>query len=502
MTTVQANDSKLKKIVGSEAASAIQAICDPFHDDAINFRGIPSADATPIITQTLRHAHQISAPAGVVDTWSAVIFTTPFDNSKSMNVGRGVINGVMQMAITPAGLPQAYFSVPVSAGYQMNNGQLTVGPTTVWTFNTTVDQFFPTPLSVMTTPASHSSHSVLPQTDSSVRYRIVGHGFELTNTTAELYKQGTLTCVRSSQKKTKAQNVVAGINVVTNQSMVSSAVGNSAPISNYNSGSMDVFQTPPATIDDAMLNGALQWPAAEGAYVVSIIDNDSNAHTAEVPSNFALDTNNFQNLPSAVDPMPFSAITALVAVNNDVIPIAGSNTGIATPYSVSQHFTPRDCSAVYLQGLSPQSTFTLTVIYYVEMMPRIFDDGYAITVPMRHTPPDESQKGEFALSRLSKILPPGVMVKENPNGEFWASVVSGIGTLASIIGPTFGPEGALIGQIANAASKAVSQQLREKQQQKPVEKKKIVSNLANNMKRSVSVNSANLRSGLKGIKRK
>lgn len=458
-------------MVGEEPAEAIIRIADPFHDVKLEPTPLPTEDGERVVALTLSHTKTFSAPPGTAGNWSCAIFTTPADVLDLPYLARGVNNGEYAYSVN-VGSGLHVHNVGAQHGYQTTGGQLSVGPVAVWSFATDAYDFFPGPETNFTqVPAAHWADTVLSNADSSVSYRVTGSGFEIHNTTSDLYKQGTITVVRTTNRKLVGRNIVAGSWTSTGvdypllqQHGGKVAVLGSTPVSDY-----DIFQLPPANIQDALLQGARQWEAADGCMCVSVVDNKHNQFTSFAPACYALDTNMFSN--PAIDSNPddgvlgTNVLTALVSepYHGELLSISGGTySNIVYPnLQTFQHFTPRDINCVYLTGLSQQTTFTLTTKYQVEMKPRIFDTAYSITVPMLASPPKYSLKSELVGSHLMHALPPGVPVGMNPSGEAWADLVSGLGNLAGMVGPLFGPTGATAGAVASMAAKAVSGLLRE-----------------------------------------
>lgn len=466
--TVTQNDQKLQKLVGQDQAEALINVVDPFHDENVDPTPLPTLDGESVVAQMLTHSKTISAPPGTAGNWSCIIFTTPLDVATTMNLVRGTYNGSTNVAIAnPAGGASYAFPTQMT-GYQASNGSLFVGPVSVWSYNTDISELVMGPGGQWTTtPAAHWADTVLSAADSSVSYRVTGGGIEIHNTTAEIYKQGTLTVCRTTNRKQEVQHVWNGIEVTTGNSVIDNGFANAwsgiAPVD------YTVFQLPPANLEDALLQGARQWPAAEGVMSVSVVDNNHNHFTSYAPRLYALDTNLFLNpaVPaSSIIPLGPASVTGLAHKafigSATGAPSGGFNWLHGTPFSDQNHETPRDIVAIYLTGLSQQSTFTLTTKYSVEIKPRIFDAAYSITVPMRKSPPLYRPHTELVEAHMLHELPPGVPVSMNPSGEAWADIISGLGDLASILGPLAGPVGAFVGSGAKAASRIASKMIRSK----------------------------------------
>lgn len=453
--------------MGQDQAEALINVVDPFHDETVNPTPLPTIDGESVVAQMLTHSKNISAPPGTVGNWSCVIFTTPLDVAHQMNLCRGTSNGTTNLTVPALG-GASVLAVPTGlVGYQVSNGTLNVGPVNVWSYNTDVSELVMGPSGLWTaTPNDSWADTVLSAPDSSVSYRVTGGGIEIHNTTAELYKQGTLTVCRTTNRKQEVQHVYSGADAGSNDSLIDNGFANSwygvAPVD------YTIFQLPPANLEDALLQGAHQWEAKEGVMSVSVVDNNHNHFTSQAPRLYALDTNMFLNTAVAAS----SAVPMTPQVTTCIADAAFSGTSLGTdagikwlyakPNFSQNHETPRDIIAIYLTGLSLQTTFTLTTKYSVEIKPRIFDSAYSITVPMRKSPPLYRPNTELVEAHMLHSLPPGVPVRMNPSGEAWADIISGLGDLAAIIGPIAGPSGAFVGAGAKAVSKVISSVIRNK----------------------------------------
>lgn len=433
----------------------------------------------------LSHTRTFSAPAGTVGNWSAVVFTTPLDEARNLFLARGVHGAAYRQFQDYKSTYTAYNSLN-NVGYQQTAGELPVGPVTVWTYNSDVAQLLPGPAGGWSPPSAMAcwADTVLSTPSSSVAYRVTGGGFEIHNTTSELYKQGTLTVCRTSNRKQAAHNIIAGsfANSVTgSNSSFLQPTGTVAVLGAPAVSDFDIFQLPPANLQDALLQDALQWNAADGVMCVSVVDNTHNHFTSHAPINIALDTNMFSNLPidDLVAAMPSTNVTSLVSPTyyGSTVSTSGGNqdvNSIITNERSSNHITCRDNNSVYLTGLSLQTTFTITTKYQVELKPRIFDSSYSICVPMLRSPPQYNLRAELLSAHMQRQLPAGVPVGMNPSGEAWADIISGLGNVASVIGPMFGPVGALVGTAASAVGKVASGAIRGTAQKKDAKNKQAI----------------------------
>jgi hypothetical protein len=461
---VQANDDRLSRIIGRDAADATAPIFDPFHDRPIDYRGRPNRDQVKQVSQTITHTQTISKPTPGAGNWSFCIFTTPFDHGHSMYPARGLGGGKMKVT-GYNGTDQSIITFPAN-GYQMNGygaSGFQIGPTNIHAWNSDVEAFFPSPDGTFTTPPDYTdSHDVLKSADTSVNYRVSGHAFEVVNTTADLYKQGTCTVVRVPSAYTKLDNVLGGI--LGNVGLLRDATDTTqCPIQNAACPvSAHRCQMPPASLEDASLAGAVKWGAVEGCYSQCKIDPDNDFSQA-APMNPILDTNGMVNIGSnsGTDTvMPSQDWTAYAGNLTSADAVGATNYCIVAPTTFRNHVTERDVVCAYFTGLSSESTFTITIKYQVDIRPRVFNPFYAITVPMAKLPPEATSQSDFAYQHMMRVMPPGVPLRMNPSGEFWASLVSGLGKVAATAGPLLGVNGALAGGLANQIATAAADKIR------------------------------------------
>lgn len=382
------------------------AALDPFHDTQLQkLNGFPDVETAPSILRCIKQSVSISRPTSWADaTWDCHIIAWPWlVEHLGLNYvvpGNVVTDGASTVPNTYGGL-QAYAVAPgqsfdpyTTANLTNRVGSLTIDPT---------------------------------YTQGSGR--IVGAGFEITNTTSDLNRQGLVTVYRMpQQKESEATFYLEGTNLA--------AASGSGYVS------FNQVRPPPLNTADAMLIcGSRQWKAAEGCYCVYPFIGNENPPRSQwlcqpmVTTDFADGTVSPGN-PSCWVP----------------------NWQVSTTVPPTAQFFPIKTEFVHMPGaiftgLSLDTTLTMNWNVYYESFPSPKEkDILVLATPSSAYDPVAL---EF-LSRGLSSLPVGVPAADNPSGEFFSDMIRAIADYAPTVGEFFGPAGGLIGQgigkLANAYS--------------------------------------------------
>lgn len=294
----------------------------------------------------------------------------------------------------------------------------------------------------------------------SVNYRVVSSGLEITNTTAEINQQGTVTSVRVPSRLDQIST-----SAITGATGTVPVVHLTPGIGNYVSGTIpqvmfDRCQMPPPSMEDAMRQGAVQWKASDGTYCVNAYEHSENEIRNTGLRGFVMDTNGCYN--AALDSITGANITAFATVQPTQVQNGTWEMYSGTPFRT--HVSPRDTVACYFTGLSKETTLTLTTRYYVEISPRDFDLSYSSLVPLAYTPPPADKNALDAYQIAARGLPPAVPVGMNPSGEFWSNMMDFFGRAAKVFLPIIlpGPEGAVSGALASKLADLSAEMMRQK----------------------------------------
>jgi len=450
---------------------ATQAL-DPFHDVPVRAVGLPDHDSTRTVTEIITKSFSLSAPGGS-GNWDAVISFQPFDSIHVLSPGEmnyaiaksycstTTVNDTSNTVTAFGG------NIPASAS-TLNVGSLTC---LSWSSAGSPRSFFPDGTTTWTPPTASTALSPLTASnalDIGTRYRVVAAGFEVINTTAELYKQGTTTVVRVPARWRQRIGFFTHNNSATVQLWSKTTASNvSGPIF---PASQRICDSPPVTISDALVQGGVQWEAKDGAYVVCTFDPNQNPIRAVSGSHLAMATNYDDDDIADTGGVGTIAYNTMGEQTDAYVYTAGTSQSLTPSQHYFLHENAFDISACYLSGLSTQSTFPVVVKWTVEIAPRTSDHTYGVFAPIAGPSPDYDALALATYQEVARRMPPGVPQNENPLGE-WFSTVCGLASqVLPIVAPFLSPVGAAAatvgGALAGRAAKAI-----EKKVEKKIEKK-------------------------------
>lgn len=250
-------------------------------------------------------------------------------------------------------------------------------------------------------------------TDPNSDFRVVGIGMEVHNTTAEINKQGAIITYRIAD--------VPSTNTVAN--FVVDATGTLACIPTSCPGAK--LAEPPLSANSAIdLPGSLQWEAADGCYVVAILDNNVNP------------------LANAQAICPITQESGINFIPQ--LTITGASRMVTMPFKNS--LQPYSLCGAYLTGLSNSTTLQVNLTYYVEIFPSKDNILRRVSSP---SPPLDSRALKM-YGDIVRNLPTGVQVSDNFLGAFIAGIASIARTALTYL-PTIGK---VLGTAYNIAETA------------------------------------------------
>jgi len=382
---------------------------DPFHDYNHQVAGYPDADCSQTTVSCYQYQVELAAPAGVAGNWDAHIYNMPICRPDDYGLfsmdtqwskitePNPVINncrtGPLCIVTNAAGSPLGNV-IPVSATAQKT-----------------------------TLPAATTNYDLCGGIT-----RVIGMGYEVTNTTAEINKQGTITAYRMPQLGSRYQ-IGAANNAGT---FIAGATG-------------EMWREPPSTPAEAnLLKGTRTWGASEGVYA-TCFQNSVHNPLAQVESAQIL----FQP-----NPHPGAVSVVRATYFNTVGPGAVAPNGSVVSFPPNQ-VMPYDTTGVFFTGLSNATTLTVKLRVYVERAPTYSEPNLAVLA---------SPSAGYDVRALElyaaavNMLPVAVKVGENAKGDWWRAVVGVLKAAAGPIGMAlnpFLPGAGLIG----AGIQAVSGQL-------------------------------------------
>jgi hypothetical protein len=442
----------------------VTAALDPFHDSRLKVRGLPDSDTSPSLIQVIEKSTSISVPSGSTN-WAFHVFTLPEIHATTMNQSM-YVNGATtpniynpangsDRAVDTAGNPQATWIVGDGSG-SGTAGQV-VGSINVWAWSTdTTAPMYPNGQAAFAPPASAISLTPLVISESDIgnncsRMRIISKGFELRNTTAELYKQGTLTVSRvPSYNRIQTLPIVA--NGIINNYVGASPSGYRGTVAEN---THEICSAPPATVSEALAyEGSKQWEASKGVYCVQTMDAERNPM---VQGSYL--RRGFFNNTTVKNPVDGTLAnnfaSGMIGYAQFIDTTSGAAWSKQVPFCQS---TPFDISSVLATGLSNQTTFTLTVKYIVEVAPHANDPGYKALVYSLTPSPAQDRVALRLYQLIASQLPVGVPVDMNGSGEFFEiirSLVAKYGPAVSdVLRAIPHPVAQAAAQVVSAASKA------------------------------------------------
>ncbi len=377
------------------------AAADPFHDFDLHLSGYPDVTTDASIVQLVKRQFVVRKPSGLgAGNWDCRIDYNPCQNGLALNYEYD-INDKGFITNGTAGTGRNLSGVTATA--VLANNSMTFNGVEAGTAQCT--EF------LISGPS-----------------RIVAAGIEITNTTAEIYKQGSVTVFRVpnlSEPRQVVYNDGAFIYPITYQAV----------------------ELAPDTVYDANAYfGSRTWAASEGAYVIARQNGTVNKfrYNAGFPAIAVV---------PPTDPLGDSRCFVTDTVNDTL--------GFSQSYC-----TPFDLSGAYFTGLSEQTTLNVTVRWFVERQPTIQNpDLLVLATPSAGYDP-------LALEIYTRAMahqPPGVMISENPLGEWFKKVLKGVSDWAPKIGTALGaigvPGAATIGNLVGGGARLIM----PKQKEKPLE---------------------------------
>lgn len=337
---------------------------DPFKDMIRPHPGYPDKNMDPSVVEVVKQTVVVSAPAGGTN-WDCSIF--------------------LDQVLTDCNLVETTWNSTFHRSGQGVTGHKRGG----LVIRTAASG---TPLDMTTTASNLPVDSNLFVTESS---RVIGLGFEVHDTTAELHKQGSVVCWRLDQPTAtpSVENITEDLGVTP---CIPSAYKSYA------------LAEPPNTASIALdLLGSVQWEAREGCYMVPVQTDDANPAMTI-----------FRQLPVSVS-----------GGKVYTLPITSVGTAKLQTITSGNVMSPWSMCGSFFSGLDPSASLTINFIYFIERFPNTLSPIKRLCYP---SPPFD----DIALTLYSDVarqLPVGVMVKENGAGDWIAGIAKVIGGIASAI---------------------------------------------------------------------
>lgn len=369
------------KALTPEGADWLKLALDPFHDFNHQVAGYPDTDGSQTVVSCYQYQMDVAAPAGVAGNWDAHVYNLPIARATLMTAGT-VSDTWAQF--TAAGAPavtaqQSMFNVTTGASGDILQPVTGAGPQ---------NEYDCVPAVGNDDIAGGIS-------------RVLGAGFEVTNTTASLNKQGSVTVYRMPQS-THVQTILA-----TNAAGIESG-----PVLSERA------RAPPTALSEInLLKGTRTWDAASGVYVTLAQNRIQNPLVQMSTTALVL-----QKAGSpGVQANGQLSQTAVLQSNLPPIP--------STIVPIANQTMPFDLSGAYFTGLSNATVLTIKVKVYVERAPTFSEANLAV-LASPSAPYDVRALGLY--SRCISELPVATKVRDNASGDWWRSV---LGVLSKVAGP-------------------------------------------------------------------
>jgi len=378
-------------LVSDEGKDWLVATLDPFHDAQLqHLAGYPDIETSPSVVRLLKQSMTVTCPTSISGNWDMMIIQwpwmdlRPFSNTTIPPRANNEING--SGIIQPLGGLQC-FAVPSGTPFDLTNPAVVALGSIV-----------------LSDPVLQGSK------------RMIGCGFEIHNTTAEIYKQGAICNFMMHNVPRDASNFVSA-----------QVVGGSTVVAQCFNGTS--YRVPPQTTAEALLiPGSNEWAAKDGVYTTCRFQGVDNPP-------FTVD----YNLPVLFD---IDDIPGGLATNTSSIIFP---TEALTPASVqSPAFStfPIHTSGSILTGLSNQTSLRINSNVFMEAFPGPRQQlDLSIATPSAAFDPRALEIYSHTLGHAPVAVPVG----ENPLGEWFMDMVGKVGNF-------LGGMGGIPGAIGGAAS--------------------------------------------------
>jgi hypothetical protein len=396
---------KLHKL-DQDARDWLISALDPYHDNQLQLEGLPDMVCAPSVVKMYNQTYTLTAPTSAVANWDAVVAftgcTSEIDNNPGVVVNpvAGAVAGDDFWATydhTAYSIQDTFGSFIVKAGEA--GAGLGIGA----------------PFIVGDTNLAFGALTLTPNSD---RGRIIAVAFEVVNTTAEIYKQGSVTVAM-------LPGAIGDMGTVTYKDT------NGAP---YHDSHFQSWYGPKfAATHDALVAvpGSNTWPAKEGCYCIPRmvthtmpVENPDANKRAAVLQDSRSDTTYFASTPYAN------------------ITVGGASKAYVHGVSASG-FAPIQS---YFTGLSHETTLVIKMRTIVEHFPGF---GSAL-LPLCHPSPAFSPKAFELYSAICREAPYAVMAKENSAGEYFRRILAIAAKVGGVLAPLAGPYAPVVTALSGA----------------------------------------------------
>lgn len=421
-----------ERLITPEACDWVKSALDPFHDQQLeNLRGYPDIATEPTVVVKVRQAINVSAPSGLPDghTWDCHMILSPIDFApKSATVGVRA-----QPMGGGTGATNAYNAAGLVTGAKLNGsfeasktGRMdglvinSVPGDTLFGGNSTFTPAHMPPHSEDSSALYQSQNITLDDyldfedTDLGV-YRIVYSGFEVVNTTAQIYKQGAVTVYEY------------GNSYEIGASSPDNWQDTNLPVGFYNP--TTYLRCPPNNLAEAkIMPGSHSWAAQDGSYNTAKFQTE-NPFQSLTSRPWVISQNKdvteagvgyMTPSPLGRTGVPYSAgsfASSHLLAQNGLFAETGTPTGACGPV----HFSRMNTTGAYYTGLSKATTLFVTWRVGIERLPSANKPAFlALAQPSASFDPNAL----VLYNMVANVLPPGCPQGYNDAGKWYNWIAS------------------------------------------------------------------------------
>lgn len=336
----------------------ISLVTDPYHDRNLRVSGFPDGRNVTSVVRRLAFQTTVSCPFAIAtgETWDFHIFTTPLHNAVDMFSTSRDGASKNRILITPT--TATINTINVFYRHYDNAGAIKA---------------------VQFKPLGQPGGSASIDPDKDGPGRTVSLAFELHNTTAELYKSGSLTSYRVNALNERCDFIDNYV---------------SATPRNYTC--TNILNLPDTLEQVNLIPNARTWEASAGIYSVALPPAD-NDYTSGIFTNVIMNINRSTS--------PFYVYGGSLASTNS-----------------SLNWSPLNCTGVMSSRFSNnEQTFTLDMRQVLEYKPSAVS---STLLPFATTSPDVDTLFLKMYKKMLNRIEPGVPVNFNSAGEWFRRILS------------------------------------------------------------------------------
>jgi hypothetical protein len=399
-----------------ESRAWIKAVLDPFHDTQLDVEGLPDMRLAPSVVQVHTQSMSITAPSSVG--------TGNFDCS--------VLYTGIDCPISAADAPGKMITMSQSSIHTFDHTSIILsggefGALNIWA-GATGNMSTGSPGTANDTYAAMGS---VLQTD---RCRTIAVGVEIHNTTAEVYKQGSLTVAQLPDTSDDA-----GMVFFYDTSSTKANVGTQLQADRccVQANTVSFLQQVP---------GSKTWPAAEGCYMIPRLSKIQQAVPLLAHNVVATGAGPSQNATGANQtraPILYGSDGKTATLEPKGWLSVSSQVALVHPAMSPSGFSP--CQ-IFMSNLSNQTSLTIVFRTVVEYFPSV---GSAL-LPLATPSPNFDPFILALYSEVIKDIPFAVKVADNESGSLFRDVVRAILVALQAGSPLMGQYGPLVAGAARA----------------------------------------------------